>query len=135
VHFYDVTLSAKKPQNTAYPKILKPLGDHLRKRRIDLNLYQKDVAKLIGVDSLTFCNWENNLTSLRLYLLSKALDFLCYNPLQSNATTLGERIKQYRIQKGLSLSRLAEELGVDSGTLARWGNGRSKPKTGCKLRV
>jgi len=31
--------------------------------------------------------------------MPKVIKFLGHNPLQSNATTLGERIKQYRIQK------------------------------------
>src|SRR2546426_2892467 len=57
LHFCDVTLSAKKPISEAYPKTLKTVGDHLRKRRLDLKLYQKDVAKAIGVDSLTSRNW------------------------------------------------------------------------------
>jgi transcriptional regulator with XRE-family HTH domain len=75
LHFYDVTLTSKKPQSATYPKSLKTIGDHLRKRRIDLRLYQKDVAKAIGVDTLTICNWENNLTSPRLYLLPKINSF------------------------------------------------------------
>ena len=128
LHFYDVTLSAKKPQSEAYPKALKTIGDHLRKRRLDLKLYQKDVAKLLGVDTNSVTNWEKNRTCPRMYLLPKIIEFPGYDPLQSNATTLGERIKQYRIQKGLSLRRLAEELGVDPGTLAKWERGYHEPR-------
>jgi hypothetical protein len=40
LHFCEVTLTAKKPLSEAYPKTLKTLGDHLRKRRLDLNLFQ-----------------------------------------------------------------------------------------------
>jgi len=133
LHFYDVTLTAKMPQNKAYPKTLKTLGDHLRKRRLDLKLFQKDVARAIGVDTLTVCNWENNLTTPRLYLLPKICHFLGSNPLQVNPTTLGEKIKQYRIQKGLSLRKLAKELDIDPGTLARWEKYMREPKG--KLRV
>ena len=60
--------------------------------------------------------------------MPKVIEFLGHNPLQSNATTLGERIKQYRIQKGLSLRRLAEELGVDPGTLTRWEREEVEPR-------
>jgi transcriptional regulator with XRE-family HTH domain len=98
-------------------------------------LFQKDVARAIGVDTLTVCNRVNNLTTPRLYLLLKICHLLGYNPLQVSPATLGERIKQYRIQKGLSLRRLAEELGVDPGTLARWEKGRCKPKMVFKLRL
>ena len=43
---------------------------------------------------------------------------LGHDPFRGNATTWGERIKQYRNQKGLTLRNLAKELGVDHGTLA-----------------
>ena len=90
-------------------------------------LYQKDVSRVIEVDTLTVCNRENNLTAPRLYLLPKIYNFLVYIPSQCNATALRERIKQYRIQKELSIRRLAKEWGIDPGTLARWEGGRSNP--------
>jgi DNA-binding transcriptional regulator YiaG len=80
------------------------------------------------VDTLTVCNWEKNRTSPRYYLFPKIMEFLGYNPLQSDATTLGEKIKQCRIREGLSLRRLARELGIDPGTIANWERGRSNPK-------
>ena len=89
--------------------------------------YQMDVAKSLGVDTLTVSNWENNLTAFLLYLLPKIIHFLAYNPLQVNVTTPGEKIKPDRIQKGLSLRKLAEELGIDPTTLARWEKNERKP--------
>ena len=122
LHFCDVTLSAKKPISEAYPKTLKTVGDHLRKRRLDLKLYQKDVAKAIGVDSLTICNWEKNRTSPRLYLMPKVFEFLGYYAFESNDLSLGDQIKAYRIREGLSLRRMAKILGADPDTVARWEN-------------
>lgn len=92
LHFCHVTRTSKKLQNKAYPKTLKTIGDHLRTKRLDLKLYQKDVAKAIGVDTLTICNWENNLTAPRLYLLSRIFKFLGYDPWQSNGSSFGEKI-------------------------------------------
>lgn len=100
-----------------------------------MKLYQKDVAKTIGVDPLTICNWENNLTTPRLYLLPKIYHFLGYNPSQGNATTFGEKIKEYRIQRGLNLRRLAKELGIDPGTLAGWEKGMREPRRKLKKRL
>ncbi len=122
--FCDVTLTAKKPQKKAYPITMKTIGDHVRKSRLDLKLYQKDVAKVIGLDMFAVCNWENNLTSPQLYILPKVFDFLGYTPLQRNKTTLRGKIRQYRIENGLSLRRSAKEVGVDPGTLAKWERGR-----------
>jgi transcriptional regulator with XRE-family HTH domain len=72
-----------------------------------MKLFQRDVAKALGVDPLTVCNWETDLTTPLLYLLLKIYDFLGYIPPQCNVTTRGEKIKQYRIQKGLSLRKLS----------------------------
>jgi DNA-binding XRE family transcriptional regulator len=38
----------------------KTLGEHLRKRRMDLGLRQSDVAAWIGVGTQTVNYWENN---------------------------------------------------------------------------
>jgi ribosome-binding protein aMBF1 (putative translation factor) len=42
-----VWLKGKKPKDTAYPKAVKTIGDAIRKRRLELGLRQKDVAKMI----------------------------------------------------------------------------------------
>src|SRR5882762_6941678 len=104
--FTHLTLKTLKPRNSAYPEPLTTLGDHIRKRRLDLGMHQKDVAALVNATTSTVTNWEKNQTSPRLYLLPKIIKFLGYDPLQRNATSLGQRIKQYRIQKGLSLRKL-----------------------------
>ncbi|MHB9013211.1 MAG: hypothetical protein ACYC49_13440 [Ignavibacteriaceae bacterium] len=44
-----VTLKAKKPISKAYPVVLNTIGDHIRKLRVELKLFQKDVAKILGV--------------------------------------------------------------------------------------
>jgi len=48
--FCRVALKAERPVLPFYPKSLKTLGDHFKKKRLDLKLLQKDVAKKIGVD-------------------------------------------------------------------------------------
>jgi len=58
--FGDIQLTGRKPLSTAYPKELITTGDHLRKRRLDLGLLQKDVAQQIGVNRATITNWEIN---------------------------------------------------------------------------
>jgi len=36
------------------------VGDHIRKRRLSLKLFQKDVAEQIGVEKTSIANWERN---------------------------------------------------------------------------
>jgi DNA-binding XRE family transcriptional regulator len=57
------------------------LGDHLRRRRLELGLYQKDVAEQIGVTASTIWNWESGWSSITLRCMPKVIEFLGYNPI------------------------------------------------------
>ncbi|HET6464986.1 MAG TPA: helix-turn-helix transcriptional regulator, partial [Nitrospiria bacterium] len=59
-------LKAAKPPSPSFPKTLKTLGDHLRRKRIELGLMQKQVADQLGVDTNTITNWERNRTTPEL---------------------------------------------------------------------
>jgi transcriptional regulator with XRE-family HTH domain len=103
------------------------LGDHLRKKRLDLKFLQKEVAQILGSDTTTVNNWEKNRTSPSLPFLPRIIAFLGYVPLAILPENMGERIVVYRRLSGLSQEDLARRLGIDSGTLGRWENGKSKP--------
>jgi len=118
--FCYLTLLAKRPLEKAYPKTLKTIGDYLRKRRLDLGLYQKEVAVTIGVDTTTVYNWENNRTAPPLRFSPRIARFLHHELPTPKPTTLGETIKRYRYLRGISQKGLASQLGVDPTTLARW---------------
>ncbi len=45
--------TSKKPISKVYPKALLTIGDHLRKRRLDLNLLQIQAASMLSVDEMT----------------------------------------------------------------------------------
>jgi DNA-binding XRE family transcriptional regulator len=74
--FCNVSLKAAKPLPPAYPKVLYTLGDHIRKKRLDLKLQQKEVADIIGVEEATIYNWENNRSSPAIRYLPKIREFL-----------------------------------------------------------
>jgi len=93
-----------------------------------VKLLQKDVAPILGVDTMTINNWERNRCQPRLYLFPKIVQFLGYSPFPSyEESAFGEAIKAYRLRHGLSQKKLAKALGIDPTTLARWEKGRSKP--------
>jgi transcriptional regulator with XRE-family HTH domain len=123
------TLTAKKPSEKPYPKELKNIGDHIRKRRLDLDLHQKDVATILGVDTMTVNNWEMGRRGPTLRAMPQIIEFLSYNPLNHSGEmmTLGERITRHRKALGISQKKLAKLLGVDWSTLAHWERGTSKP--------
>ena len=133
--FCYLTLLTKRPLPGAYPKTLVTIGDHLRKRRLDLGLLQKDVAVTIRVDTTTVYNWENNRTEPPLRFIPKISDFLGYEPPLPDPATLGQTIKRYRYMRGISQNELARQLGVDPTSLARWERDESKPCTKLKNRL
>src|SRR3989338_7434116 len=72
-------------------RLLTTIGDHIKKRRLDLGLFQKQVAAQIGADEMTICNWELKLTEPEVCFIPKIIEFLDYNPLPE-ARTLAEQI-------------------------------------------
>ena len=52
--------------------------------------------------------------------------FLGYNPLFTAKTLAGQLVRQ-RMTLGLSQKEAAREIGLDQGTLAKWGRGEREP--------
>ncbi|MCP4369484.1 MAG: helix-turn-helix domain-containing protein [Deltaproteobacteria bacterium] len=123
----QIVLKAKKPLPTAYPKILKTLGDHLRKSRLDLKLLQKDVAQKLGACEQSICNWEKNLSKPAIKYIPKIVEFLGYVPFDTYPKSIGEKIVLYRKLYGLSQKLLARQLGIDPSTLREWEMNRKQP--------
>lgn len=121
-----LTLRARKPRNPAYPEHLTTLGDHIRKRRLDLGMHQKDVAALVNTTTSTVTNWEKDRTSPRLSFLPGLFDFLGYNPSTLESKTLGEKLLLYRKSRGISQRELAKRIGVDPTTLSRFERGKGE---------
>ncbi len=124
--FTHLALRARKPPNPAYPEHLLTLGDHIRQRRLDLGLLQKEVAVRVNATTSTVTNWEKNRTAPRLKFLPKVFEFLNYRSLQDNAPNLSARVKRFRIKNELSLRKMAKLAGVDPASLSRLEKSKSK---------
>jgi DNA-binding XRE family transcriptional regulator len=61
--FCHFEIRAARQRASQYPKQINTLGDHIRARRSDLKLLQRQVADQIGVHPLTITNWEGNETA------------------------------------------------------------------------
>ncbi len=119
-------MTASHPPDPAYPKSLITLGDHIRKRRLDLKLTQKQVAEILGVTESSVWNWEGNESPPFWRFWGPIRDFLSYDPFPT-ARTLAERLVRYRQMSGLSQKAMARKLGIDPGTLSRWERAQSTP--------
>jgi transcriptional regulator with XRE-family HTH domain len=125
--FCHLTLKGLKPISPVYPKALKRFGNHLRKKRLDLGLLQKEVAQKLGADKTSIHNWERGHATPSLDFMPRILKFLGYNPFEKEAASFGEKIKTYRRTLGLSQKTLAKRLGIDPTTLARWEREKGRP--------
>jgi len=114
-----VTLRALKPLDPAYPKELLTVGDHIRKRRLDLGLLQRDAAERIGVDTMTLFNWEVGRVRPNVRVMPAVIQFLGYDPIPPGGT-LGARLRAARMARGWSQAELAGEIGVDPSTVSTW---------------
>ena len=125
--FSHITLKTQKPLSSAYPTTLNTIGDHLRKRRLDLELFQKDVAKMLGVGEPSIYNWENNLAEPAIKYIPKIIKFLGHVPFKTSTKSTGEKIVTYRKLRGLSQKKLACHLGIDPCTLSKWERNKRLP--------
>lgn len=124
--FCHATLIASRPLPSAFPRELTTLGDHVRQKRLEFGMHQKDVAELLGVDENTVYNWEKGRSVPRLHLIPKVVEFLGYSP-SAPADSLGARILATRRALGIQQEALARQLGVDPTTLGRWERNEGKP--------
>ena len=113
--------------HSAYPKTLKTLGDHLKKKRLNLKLSQREVAQRLGAEETSILNWEKNRSSPSLHFLPRIIEFLGYVPYDTTTKTQGEKIVAYRKLLGLSQDKLARSLGVDPSTLGKWERNERRP--------
>jgi transcriptional regulator with XRE-family HTH domain len=123
-----VTLSATKPRGRAYPAEIKTIGDHLRTRRLDLGLLQREVAKQIGVTNCTIQYWETNRVAPALRFRPRIVSFLAYDAYDRKVPeSLAERLIAHRKRLGLSRNKVAVLLGTDPSNIAGWETEKHRP--------
>ena len=108
-----------------YPSQPKTLGEHVRKRRMELGLYQGEVAKRIGVAESSVWNWEHGIEP-EIRFIPDIIKFLGYVPFDSPTETIA-LLSHYKLINGLSYERLGKQMGRDPEQLTDWLSGRKKP--------
>lgn len=137
------------------PKEPTTIGGHLRKRRLELKVFQTKVARRLGVSTVTLSKWERD----RLYptwpYWPRIIAFLGHDPFDNRALgrpkgnesrdvaslsklpadSLGHQIIRQRLVVNKSRKELADELGVSVKTLWGWEVNRRKPSNTLQQRV
>jgi len=123
--FFGVEQSAKVPLKTIEnPQVI---GEHLKNRRMQLKLFQSDVAKIFDVCEDSITGWENGRSIPQIQYYPKLIEFLGYNPFPVETETLGGRMKNFRILNGLSQEDLAIKMRVNESTIFSWEKGNHSP--------
>ncbi|HLP32820.1 MAG TPA: helix-turn-helix transcriptional regulator [Bacteroidia bacterium] len=110
-----------------YPFEPKSVGEYIKKRRIDLNLLQREVAVLIGVSEDCITYWENGRSTPQVQHAPAIISFLGCNPFERPEQTFGDRVWNYRYRHGLSHKKMGVKMGVDGSTVCSWENNEFMP--------
>ena len=103
------------------------MAHHIRQKRQQLGLYQRQVVKIISVTDETIYNWERGVEP-ELRHMPGIIKFLGYNPLpMPQSTDPLDQLRHFKRSMGMDFIRLGKVMGRDPEQLADWLSGRHKP--------
>jgi transcriptional regulator with XRE-family HTH domain len=102
------------------------VGDHIRRKRLDLGQGQRILARRLGVREETIHLWETGRARPLPGHYGRIVRFLGYDP-EPGGPDLGERIRATRRRLGLTQAELAVVLGADEGTVGDLEANRRRP--------
>lgn len=76
--FANLTFTVKRPLPDKYPIEPKTIGEHIRKRRMDLGMTQKALSKQFGVTEDTITYWELGRSKPQKKFYPRIIKFLDY---------------------------------------------------------
>ena len=95
------------------------LGEHVRRRRLELGLKQREAAIEIGTSEQAVAQWERGQREPCAPLLPGIIRFLGSDP-YPRAITIAERLVAKRRELGLSRKKAAKQWGMVEATLRKW---------------
>lgn len=121
------------PQN--YPQKPTTIGEHLRKKRIDSNLSQAELAKILGVSTGCLTYWENNRSNPQITYYPRIHHFLGFCKSTFDEANFCDFLRSYRLKNGFSYRALGSHLKVDATTVRAWEKGLSIPSSTMKEKL
>jgi DNA-binding transcriptional regulator YiaG len=100
------------------------IGEHIKKKRIESGLLQKDVALLLNVSEDCVTYWENERSTPQIHHYPNIIRFLGYYPLDHETESNAGKLKQIRHCKGLSIKQCAALVSVSEDAAKRWERGK-----------
>lgn len=144
-----------KNRGILVPNAPTTIGGHLRKRRLELRRLQSEVARQLGVSTVTLSRWETDKVYPTWSQQATIAGFLGFNPFTNpelgrptgNEThgvaslspttpqTFGQLLRKQRLALQQNRAQLAHELGVSAKTLWNWEADRRKPSKKLRERI
>jgi transcriptional regulator with XRE-family HTH domain len=118
--FVRIRLVAPRPKPC--PEHPQTLGEHIKKRRFECGLTQRQTAAQLGVNASTILNWETGRYEPPVRSMPAIFRFLGYYPF-AEAQSIGERLLRKRREGGWSICEAARHLGVDPTAWGNWESG------------
>jgi transcriptional regulator with XRE-family HTH domain len=112
----------------------KTIGEHIRKRRIELGLEQTELARSLGVHRGSVQLWEQNRGTPMPRRIPGIIRFLGYVPLPQG-DRFGTQLAFLRQCAGLTQTDLSSQAGCSADLIGRWERGKSPPRKANLVRV
>jgi transcriptional regulator with XRE-family HTH domain len=129
------------------PKEPTTIGGHLRRRRLQLKIYQWEAARRLGVSMVTLSRWERDTIYPTWAFQVRIVEYLGYDPFtnpalgrpkgnettgvallsQNQAVSIAVALRNHRLGLRKNTKEFAKELGVAVRTLRDWELGRHIP--------
>lgn len=131
-------------RKVAVPKNPTTIGGHLRRRRLQLKIFQSEAARRLHVSTVTLSRWECDKVYPTWKHYRSLIEYLGYDPFPSCGLkdpygneppfvailcpeTLGQHLRRRRLELKLTLTECASRLAVDRKTARAWEQGRHLP--------
>lgn len=113
------------------------VGEYIKKIRVDAGLSQEELGKQLGVQRAAVQKWEcGRVQNLKRDIIKKLSTIfnvppasfieVYSNDIQSDAL-LSQKLKELRLNKGITQTEFAETFNIANGTVGNWETGKREP--------
>ena len=104
---------------------------------------KSDLSRIMNTSQTTIANWENEVTVPRKEKIEQLSNvfkvsvpfILGYEKAVSNDCAVDQKIKQIRLNKGMTLEEFGELFSTSKGTVNNWEKGRNLPNKENLLKI
>lgn len=110
--FANLKFTAKRPLPGKNPVEPRTIGEHIRKKRMDLQMKQKALSQLFKVSENTITYWEMGRSRPHVKYYPRIIEFLGYVPFDLKELSLGKQLYYARLIAGLNHIELGKKMEV-----------------------